>query len=143
MFDQETFNKFLRTSTGCISPGGQLAACETYEHFKIMNVDQYYDEVYREYWDDANETVNQEAEDAGNDYYHPEWHRFEMGDDSKERAYMKAYNDGWIRLTYHRHHNMLYAESIKSVLERHKDLLQFINDCLENCELKLSIERER
>ena len=55
MFDEKALAKIMKTYTGCISPFGELIACESYDHFKIMEVQEYYDEIHSEYWQEADE----------------------------------------------------------------------------------------
>lgn len=140
----EELNDFKRTTCGGLSPQGELKACEYFEHSQLMGVKEYYDEIHAQYWCEADEIVHEEMEAAGNDYYHPEWHRFEIGDDTQQQAYMKAYNEGWVRLIFNPTGNMLYAESTRDVLNARKKDLKFIAECLDiNCELKLSEQKVR
>ena len=126
---------------GCLSPKGELLSCDYYEHFKVMGVQEYYDEIYSDYWNEAHEQVDWEARewDDKDGYYHPEWHRFEIGDDTRNRAYMQAYKQGWVRLTYHKQDSVLYAESTKSTLNKHEKDLEFIANCL-NLSLDLMVQ---
>ena len=132
----EMLQEFKVKQHGCVSPEGILISCKPYEHMLVMGVKEYYDEVYEEFWHEAHMTVHYESEAAGDDFYHPEWHRFEMSDDTQERAYKHAYDLGWVRLIVDESRRMIYAESTKETIRVRKKDLQFVADCLD---LKLDI----
>lgn len=129
MINVEALAIFRKKAHGCLSPTGELISCEVFEHFETMGVREYYDETYTKYWDDAHDQVAEEREEYGEDM-HPEWHRFEMHDDSTKIAYRKAYTLGWVRLSADIQGKTLYAESIEPTLKKHKKELQFIADCI-------------
>lgn len=140
-FDDETFNKFKRTLAGCLNPNGELIACEVYQHIEVMGITEIYDAMYREYWDEANAMVQEEAEAAGTGYYHPEWHRFEIGDDTRERAYLVAYENGRIRLIANNHSKILYAEGSQVSLTWRKDDIEFLALCMGDYTVRTQIQQ--
>lgn len=131
LVSDEQLLKFKNVQHGCLSPEGELISCGVYEHIDVMGVKDYYEEVYSEFWQEANAIVDEEAQqaaDEGDEYYHPAWHRFDIADDSRQKAYNEAYKKGWIRLSVYQ--NNLYAESSQETLEKNTKALKFISDCL-------------
>lgn len=138
----EDIKKLKTTHAGCLDPNQNLIACAVYEHSALMGVEELYQKLYQEYWAEADEIVNQEAEEAGDGYYHPEWHRFEIGDNTRQEALLAAYKNGWIRLIFNPNANMLYCEGTKEILNSRKGYLKFIAECLDqDCTLHLSNQR--
>lgn len=138
----EELKKLKVTKAGCLKPDQNLIACEVFEHSTLMGVEELYQQMYRDYWDEAHQIVDEEYEAAKGGYYHPEWHRFEIGEVTRQDAMLTAYQQGWVRLVYDPNSNILYAESTKDILKSRKGYLKFISECLdENCTLQLSEQR--
>lgn len=138
----EELKKLKNTCAGCLDPNQNLIACGVYEHSSLMGVEELYKQLYAEYWEEANRIVDEEYEAANGGYYHPEWHRFEIGDNTRQEAMLAAYRNGWVRLIYNNHTNILYCESTKEILNSRKGYLKFIAECLdENCTLRLSEQK--
>lgn len=138
----EELKKLKNTCAGCLDPGQNLIACQVYEHSSLMGVEELYQQLHAEYWEEANRIVDEECEAANGGYYHPEWHRFEIGEVTRQDAMLTAYQQGWVRLVYDPINNMLYAESTKDILNSRKGYLKFIAECLdEQCKLNLSEQR--
>jgi len=141
----EEIQKLKNTKAGCLDPMQNLIACEVFEHSTLMGVEELYQQMYQEYWDDANQCVEDEYEEAmknGETYYHPEWHRFEIGEVTRQDAMKSAYQQGWIRLIYNPLEQKLYAESVQKILNSRKGYLEFIAECLDkDCTLQLSAQK--
>lgn len=138
----EELKKLKVTKAGCLKPDQSLIACEVFEHSTLMGVEELYQQMYQEYWDEAYQIVDEEFEAANGGYYHPEWHRFEIGEVTRQDAMKSAYQQGWIRLIYNPLEQKLYAESVQKILNSRKGYLEFIAECLDkNCTLQLSAQK--
>jgi hypothetical protein len=138
----EEIKKMRQTSAGCLDPNQNLIACEVYQHSTLMGVEELYQQMHEEYWEEAHRIVDEEFEAAGDGYYHPEWHRFEIGEVTRQDAMLSAYQQGWIRLIYNPIEQKLYAESVQKFLNSRKGYLEFIAECLDkDCTLHLSAQK--
>lgn len=132
MFDDvSAIDEFRSKRVGWISPAGDLIACPTFEHLKVLlgKVERF-QELYDQAEDEMNRTLAEEAESDPDG--HPAYHRFDSYSEATRGILEEAYESGWIRVGLWNAPMGLRMEatSVFGTLKRNLDRLKFLGDVL-------------